>query len=131
MTSVTSPLDPLTHGSPAYKKARKQYLKSTSNRPSNDSFGWTPFRAAEKKYKARFPPPDLSDVLDLALLDDGRTEEIELGKWKGRVDAIKTQEINLKSEAGKKRRRAFCIPQVPGMPFCVFDRSCFDNDLVF
>ncbi|KAG9318878.1 hypothetical protein JVU11DRAFT_985 [Chiua virens] len=27
---------------------------------------WSPFRAAEKKYKAKCPPPDLSDVLDLA-----------------------------------------------------------------
>lgn len=27
---------------------------------------WTPFRAAEKRFKVRFPPPDLTDVLDLA-----------------------------------------------------------------
>jgi len=27
---------------------------------------WTPFRAAEKRFKARFPLPDLTDVLDLS-----------------------------------------------------------------
>ena len=35
-------------------------------RPAHVDPGWSPFRAAEKKYKARCPPPDLSTVLDLA-----------------------------------------------------------------
>ena len=48
-----------------YKKARRQHWKSTKNRPVNVDAGWSPFRAVEKKYKARFPPPDLSAVLDL------------------------------------------------------------------
>ena len=49
-----------------FKKARRQHYKSTKNRPADVDASWSPFRAAEKKYKARFPPPDLSAVLDLA-----------------------------------------------------------------
>lgn len=50
------------------KKARRLHWKSTKNRSVDIDQSWTPFRVAEKKYKARFPPPDLSDVLDLASL---------------------------------------------------------------
>ncbi|KAF7295006.1 hypothetical protein MIND_01038700 [Mycena indigotica] len=52
------------------KKARRQYLNSIHNTIDRD---WTPFRAVEKRFKARFPPLDLSDVLDLALVDDSST----------------------------------------------------------
>lgn len=48
----------------AFKKARRQHIKTTKNRSSDVDATWTAFRAAEKKYKARFPPPDLSTVLD-------------------------------------------------------------------
>lgn len=51
-----------------HKKARRLHYKSTKNRPVAVDQSWSPFRAAEKKYKARFPPPDLSAVLDLASL---------------------------------------------------------------
>ncbi|KAN0076875.1 hypothetical protein V8E55_010730 [Tylopilus felleus] len=50
------------------KKARRLHWKSTKNRSVDIDQSWTPFRVAEKKYKARFPPPDLSDVLDLVSL---------------------------------------------------------------
>ncbi|KAF8557347.1 hypothetical protein OG21DRAFT_1494924 [Imleria badia] len=50
-----------------FKKARRQHWKLTRNRVDVDT-SWSPFRAAEKKYKTRFPPPDLSAVLDLASL---------------------------------------------------------------
>ena len=56
------------YASREYKKARRQHYKSTKNRPVDVDASWSPFRAAEKKYKARFPPPDLSAVLDLASL---------------------------------------------------------------
>lgn len=57
--SMTSP------PSREYKKAHRLHSKSTKNRPAADH-EWSTFRAAEKKYKARFPPPDLSVLLDLA-----------------------------------------------------------------
>lgn len=64
--SMISPL------SREYKKARRLHWKSTKNRPVDVDQGWSAFRAAEKKYKARFPPPDLSTVLDLASCLNGK-----------------------------------------------------------
>ncbi|KAL5490381.1 hypothetical protein ACEPAI_5214 [Sanghuangporus weigelae] len=115
MIADNASTDMFTQGSSSYKKARKQYLKSNRNRPSGSSPDWTPFRAAEKKYMAKFPPPDLSDVLDLALLDECRSDEMTRGRWKGRVDAIDTREVTLKGFTGRRRRRAYCIPQIPGL----------------
>ncbi|KAI0350246.1 hypothetical protein OH77DRAFT_1593714 [Trametes cingulata] len=98
--------------SAAYKKARRKYLKSTRNRPEHVDADWTPFRAAEKKYKARFPPPDLSDVLDLAAADPTRAEEVARGKWKGRADAVPCTEVPLREGDG---RRAYTFPGTPGL----------------
>ena len=61
--------------SAAYKKAKRKFLKTAKNRPEHTDEDWTPFRAAEKKYKARFPPPDLSAVFDIAASDLERVEE--------------------------------------------------------
>ncbi|KAL4076950.1 hypothetical protein V8B97DRAFT_1915142 [Scleroderma yunnanense] len=47
------------------KKARRQHIRTTKNRKNDVDATWTPFRAAEKKYKARYPPLDLTGVLDL------------------------------------------------------------------
>ncbi|CAK5264246.1 unnamed protein product, partial [Mycena citricolor] len=79
-TMSSGVLDPT---SPAYKKARKQYLASTKSRDKAIEHDWTPFRVAEKRFRARFPPPDLSDVLDLALLNETRSREVQDGRWKG------------------------------------------------
>ncbi|KAF8759796.1 2OG-Fe(II) oxygenase superfamily [Rhizoctonia solani] len=49
----------------SYKKALRHHLKSQQNKAHEDKPPLSPFRAAEKKYKSRFPPPDLSQVLDL------------------------------------------------------------------
>lgn len=59
-------LDP---SSSEYKKAERQYRRSTKNREFVNP-EWTPFRIAEKKYKAQFPSPDLSRVLDLGVIAD-------------------------------------------------------------
>uniref|UniRef100_A0A0W0FUL6 Uncharacterized protein n=1 Tax=Moniliophthora roreri TaxID=221103 RepID=A0A0W0FUL6_MONRR len=96
--------------SPAYKKAKRQFLKSIKNRNNDIENDWTPFRAAEKRYKAKFPPPDLSNVLDLASLDDQRTAEIQSGVWSGRCDAQELQEISL--HTGQK---GYIIPRMPGL----------------
>ena len=94
----------------AYKKARRQHLKSTRTRPDHVEADWTPFRAAEKKYKAKFPPPDLRNVLDLALLDSSKAEECQQGGWCGSVDAVEYRAIDL--PGGTKR--AYIFPRIPG-----------------
>ncbi|KAJ6455668.1 hypothetical protein C8R45DRAFT_845367 [Mycena sanguinolenta] len=96
--------------SPAYKKAKRQYLNSTRNRRSDVELDWTPFRAAEKRFKARFPPPDLSTVLDLAVLDDTRTPEIQAGVWKGTSNALDYRKLDSSSNI-----KAYTIPRVPGL----------------
>lgn len=93
---------------PEYKKAQRQYLKATKNRPVNIIQEWTPFRAAEKKFKARFPPLDLSSVLDLALRNDERSPEIENGIWAGSPDAVECIQIL------SGTRNAYIVPQIPG-----------------
>ncbi|KAJ7156058.1 hypothetical protein C8R43DRAFT_999063 [Mycena crocata] len=98
--------------SAAYKKAKRQYLNSTRNRKSAGELDWTPFRAAEKRFKARFPPPDLSDVLDLALLDDTRTLEIQAGIWKGTGDALDSRQLNPNESSNVK---AYTTPRIPGL----------------
>lgn len=101
--------------SAAYKKARRKFLKTTRNRDQQIEAEWTPFRAAEKKYKARFPPPDLSAVLDLALLDEEREDEISRGVWNGRCDASPYRKIELKGAAKRSgKRKAYVFENRPG-----------------
>lgn len=102
--SASDLLDP---NSQAYKKARRQFYKATKGRPPPSENDWTPFRAAEKKYKARFPPPDLSNVLDLAQLDSARSQEISQGVWKGSLDALEYSSL-------ESSPTAFTIPDIPG-----------------
>jgi len=106
-------LDPTSR---EYKRARKHHYKSTKNRADGLDKDWTPFRAAEKEYKARFPPPDLSDVLDLALLDETRSSEIERGGWKGRLETTQVKEIGLDDArtTTARARKAFTVTANPG-----------------
>ncbi|KAJ3482651.1 hypothetical protein NLI96_g6826 [Meripilus lineatus] len=104
--------------SPTYKKAKKRYLKTIGNRPQNQESDWTPFRAAEKKFKARFPPPDLSRVLDLAVYDDSRATELARGGWGGAIDCVEHRAIPLLSSANATKsvsKVAFTFPSVPGL----------------
>jgi len=102
-------LPSLHPSSQEYKKARRLHLKTTKHRNPELELDWTPFRAAEKKYRARFPPPDLSNVLDLANLDHAREPEIQQGVWRGRSDAVEHKRL-----VTTYRVKAFIIPQVPG-----------------
>lgn len=115
MQDIDSPVGILQRGSPAYKKAYRNHQRSVRNQPAKDEVSpLTPFRSAEKKFKARFPPPDLSNVLDLALLDPNRGDEINDGVWKGRADAIESQEIRLTTNSLASSRKAYCVPRIPG-----------------
>jgi alkylated DNA repair protein alkB homolog 1 len=107
---MTSLLDPASR---EYKLARRHHYKTTKNRAESPDSDWTAFRAAEKKYKARFPPPDLSDLLDLGLLDATRFAEIERTGWKGSADAIQVKVIGLKSDEVRVRK-AYTITGMPG-----------------
>ncbi|GLB35010.1 putative 2OG-Fe(II) oxygenase superfamily protein [Lyophyllum shimeji] len=96
--------------SPAYKKAKRLYLKATRTRNPALELDWSPFRAAEKKFKARFPPPDLSHVLDLATLDPTREDEIDQGVWRGSHEVEHTE----LSGAGRSTK-AYTVPRIPGL----------------
>lgn len=108
---------PSTSDEKAYKKAKKLYEKSLHSRPPEQlGTDWTPFRAAEKRFKARFPPPDLSDVLDLALLDPGRSDEILNGGWKGNPAALSHERIDIKLDDGPPKS-AYVFKSHPGFVY--------------
>lgn len=114
--------------SSAYKKAQRQHLKSTRNRSKDVELCWTPFRAAEKKYKARFPPPDLSHVLDMATLDDARANEIAHGGWRGSADVADYREIKTKMQSNQK---AYILPRIPGVIQSFVSLGCVYSFLPF
>lgn len=95
-----------------YKKARRNERRSTQHGHSPDDHESTPFRLAEKKYKVKFPPPDLSAVLDLALLDKERDEETKRSAWVGSATAQEYEEVGV-----CEGRKVYCLPQVPGTMF--------------
>ena len=99
--------------SQAYKKARRQHLKTTRNRDNVVDLGWTPFRAAEKRYKAHFPPPDLSQVLDLATLDKTRADEVANGAYCGRYDAISVRELE-PNDSNDVQSKVYAVTRIPG-----------------
>ncbi|CAA7271752.1 unnamed protein product [Cyclocybe aegerita] len=99
--------------SPEYKRAQRQHKKATKNRPMTIDQEWTPFRAAEKRFKARFPPPDLSGVLDLACRDKSRVSELDAGGWKGSANAVECLEIPPMSETGNTI--AYRFPTIHGL----------------
>ncbi|KAI6124832.1 hypothetical protein EDD16DRAFT_1474914 [Pisolithus croceorrhizus] len=100
MSPSTDALASVDLSSSAFKKAKRQYIRTTKNRNQDADVNWTPFRAAEKKFKARFPPPDLTDVLDLAAEERGE------GGGGGRAISIGT------SPDGKN---IYSVPAVPGL----------------
>lgn len=120
LTSPPPPTDTITDSTSdtAYKKARRQFLKSTRNRSKGIEEQWTPFRGAEKRFKAKFPPPDLSAVLDLVLLDDKRKTEGIDGeqKWGLAENGVEWKEVEFgeSQELSGRRRKAYLLPRIPG-----------------
>lgn len=106
--------------SPNYKKARKLHLKTTKNRPADIEDGWTPFRTMEKKFKAKWPPPDLRGVLDLSQgvdMDIDGEEGTSQNVHSSQGDVFAWRQIKLDTEErmeGKGERRAYVVPSVPG-----------------
>lgn len=103
--------DLLDPASAAYKKARRYFNNATKHRQSGYDTNWSPFRTVEKRYKTRFPPPDLAAALDLATLDPHRTHEITQGLWRGSPDALHFHPIKAKNAVGNG---AYVIPRIPG-----------------
>lgn len=105
----------LSELTPAQKKARRQHLKTTKNRPTDIGEGWTPFRTAEKQFKAKWPPPDMSSVLDV------RPEATECisggggGASRGECrDIVDWRHVDVSvNEMGKGK--AYVFLRVPGM----------------
>ena len=101
----------------ADKKAKKLYEKSLRNRPPEQvGVDWTPFRTAEKRFKVRFPPPDLSDVLDLALLDPSRSDEVLNGRWKGDPAALSYERIEIQL-GDRLPKSAYVFKSHPGFVY--------------
>ncbi|KAF8507322.1 hypothetical protein BU17DRAFT_78130 [Hysterangium stoloniferum] len=94
-----------------YKKALRKHLKQKRPLPDHE---WTPFRAAEKQYKAKFPPPDLSGVLDLWPRDRDNETHLLKNEPIGNPMAVDTKSIGLN---GVKQTwtKAYTIPQIPGL----------------
>ncbi|TFL07045.1 hypothetical protein BDV98DRAFT_519575 [Pterulicium gracile] len=86
---------------PNYKKLRKHYLKSTKNRDESLSKDWSAFRRVEKKYMARFPPPDLSATLDVRNLSSGSESKATL-----------CTEV---AGPSSSPQRIFAFPHIPGL----------------
>lgn len=102
---------------PAQKKARRQHLKTTKNRPADIEEGWTPFRAAEKRFKAKWPPPDLSSVLDLHPKDSADSDGANGGpSQRGRRDVVEWREVDVTVD-GKGKGRAYVFPRIPGLVY--------------
>lgn len=124
MTSTSQRLrDP---ASQEYKKAQRLHLKTTRNRNPDIDLDWTPFRAAEKKYKARFPPPDLSNVLDLAALDPDRVHEVQHCSWQGSPSAVEHRKL----ENSCRSFNAYTTPRIPGTVLVVSMASLYINKSV-
>jgi len=98
--------------SAAYKKARRQHLKTTKNRGKDVDAEWTPFRAAEKKYKARFPPPDLSHVLDLASVASD-SEALASGR-NFCCNGVNVIPLGQRESSVANVCKAFSVPHIPG-----------------
>ncbi|CEL59447.1 Alpha-ketoglutarate-dependent dioxygenase abh1 OS=Schizosaccharomyces pombe (strain 972 / ATCC 24843) GN=abh1 PE=2 SV=3 [Rhizoctonia solani AG-1 IB] len=88
----------------SYKKALRHHLKSQQNKAHENNPPLSPFRAAEKKFKSRFPPPDLTGVLDLGA--------DRAGGWRGNpnVPGLSLREVRLKG-GGK----AYTFESIPGL----------------
>ncbi|KZT33028.1 hypothetical protein SISSUDRAFT_993502 [Sistotremastrum suecicum HHB10207 ss-3] len=96
--------------SPEYRKALKNHRRSTQGKPDKAaSDDWTAFRKAEKKYKAKFPPPSLDDVLDLSLLLKANNH-LDNNDLVGRADVVQVEEIRCEGN-----KRAFILPTIPGL----------------
>ncbi|KIJ68929.1 hypothetical protein HYDPIDRAFT_172447 [Hydnomerulius pinastri MD-312] len=102
--------------SPEYKKARRQYIRTTKNRSHDVDATWTPFRAAEKKYKARFPPPDLSGVLDLTAPAHGIPSNDEVAnEYVSKYIDANGSNVATEPPFSKVASGVFTVPAVPGL----------------
>ncbi|KAG8856576.1 hypothetical protein FRB96_006336 [Tulasnella sp. 330] len=100
---------------PSYKKARRHFLK-TRQKPETDNSDLTAFRVQEKKYKSKFPPPLLDNVLDHWVLDQ-KLGELGGGWCNGgnqlsgeTVSSIELEKVGEGSTEGK----AYLISSHPG-----------------
>ncbi|KAG8898913.1 hypothetical protein FRC01_010724 [Tulasnella sp. 417] len=100
-----------------YKRALKHHLKTRQQSSQTDI---TPFRVEEKKYKSKFPPPDLSEVLDAWALDEDLRDKTLLGPtWNagGNNPSVIARPIDLRTsnETVTRSGRGYCVDSHPGL----------------
>ncbi|KAG8981785.1 hypothetical protein FRB90_006990, partial [Tulasnella sp. 427] len=100
-----------------YKRALKHHLKT---RQQSSQVDVTPFRAEEKKYKSKFPPPDLNEVLDVWALDEDLRGKAALGStWdKGERNSgtsARSFKLQTSDEVPTQSRRGYCLDSHPGL----------------
>lgn len=91
----------------ALKKAVRRYLKNKKQVPEHE---WTAFRAAEKRFKAQFPPPDLQTVLDLRALSTPSSPDSNQGVT-GNPHFIPTKVVGTSPD---QKAAAYTVPEIPG-----------------
>lgn len=99
-----------------YKRALKHHLKTRQQSSQADI---TPFRVEEKKYKSKFPPPALNEVLDVWALSEDLRDKTALGPtWNagGSDTNVTARTIELRSSDGSitRTRRGYCVDSHPG-----------------
>ena len=65
----------------------------------------------------------MSDVLDLALLDETRSDEVNDSCWRGNPNARPVRETAAQSLTGRKRK-AYCLDQIPGEQVSSLTQVC-------
>lgn len=93
----------------ALKKAMRRYFK-TKNKNQKPDHEWTAFRAAEKRFKAQFPSPDLQTVLDLRALSTPSPESNQ--GVTGNPYFIPIRIVGTNSD---QKVAAYTIPNIPGL----------------
>ena len=100
--------------SSAYKRALRRHVKTLEEKKGIVN-AWSAFRTEEKRFKARFPRPELRDVLDLSTLDDGAQSDpvlVSAGWTCAPCDVTRVVPLPLRVSVPGS---AFLVPEIPGV----------------
>lgn len=103
-----------------YKRALKHHLKTRQN-PPPDGGDISAFRLQEKKFKSKFPPPNLDEVLDVWALDEELAGDAIIGGAWSRGDNALGEGVHVRpfdlhppADATARRMRGYTLSSHPG-----------------